>query len=112
MSRHLDLRRDVLPLAEQEPFRILALSGGGYRGLFAAEVLARIERKLKRGPLLSQFSVFGGTSVGGLIAAGLVCGQSPDRLCELIRKHGPGIFDSRFTVLRRSIPVRKPRGPA
>jgi uncharacterized protein len=101
----------VVPIGEREPFCVLALSGGGYRGLFAAEVLLRVEELTKRRPLASQFSLIAGTSVGGLIAAGLICGRSTQELCELIRKHGPHIFDSRLKAFGRRVPLRKPRGP-
>jgi patatin-like phospholipase/acyl hydrolase len=111
MISDLELGPDVLPLPERPPFRILSLSGGGYRGLFAAEVLARVENLLNGVSVASQFSLIAGTSVGGLIAAGLACGRSPQKLCELMRSHGPRIFDARLRLGRHRLPVRKPSGP-
>jgi uncharacterized protein len=56
-------------------FRILAIDGGGIRGLIPAMVLARLERLLveRSGPgnLARAFDLIAGTSTGGLIALGL-----------------------------------------
>ncbi len=56
-------------------FRILAIDGGGIRGLIPAIVLAELERRLQeRDPgatLASSFDLIAGTSTGGLIALGL-----------------------------------------
>ena len=48
-------------------FRILALSGGGYLGLYAAVVLAELEERVGE-PLGRRFDLIAGTSVGGLLA--------------------------------------------
>lgn len=54
---------------------MLAIDGGGIRGLIAARVLRRLEELLRdRGstePLARQFDLIAGTSTGGLIALGL-----------------------------------------
>jgi hypothetical protein len=48
------------------PLRILSLTGGGYRGLFTAQVLVALcERARRGGPLHDSFDIFGGTSIGG-----------------------------------------------
>ena len=56
-------------------FRILAIDGGGIRGLIPALVLERLETLIKaRSPgatLASSFDLVAGTSTGGLIALGL-----------------------------------------
>lgn len=51
-------------------FWILALSGGGARGLFTAQVLANLEKEIGR-PLAERFDLIAGTSVGGILALGL-----------------------------------------
>src|SRR6266446_8411629 len=44
-------------------FQILSLSGGGYRGLYSAAVLAALEGA---GPAMyERFDLFAGTSIGG-----------------------------------------------
>lgn len=51
-------------------FRILALSGGGYLGLYTAALLAILEERVGE-PLGRHFDLVGGTSVGGILAIGL-----------------------------------------
>lgn len=62
------------PVADAR-FRVLAIDGGGIRGLIAARVLRRLEDLLSaRGaakPLAEHFDLIAGTSTGGLIALGL-----------------------------------------
>jgi predicted acylesterase/phospholipase RssA len=75
---------------------LLALTGGGYRGLFSAEILAEAEKDC--GPLAARFDMMAGTSVGGILAIGLACGIEASRLAGFIRDHGPTIFrPRRFT---------------
>lgn len=93
-------------------FKILCLSGGGYRGLFSAEILARLDERFAAGEKTHErFDLFAGTSVGGLIAAGLALGRPAAAIRDAIRKHGPNIFDDRFQLLGRKLWVRKPSGP-
>jgi len=51
-------------------YHVLALSGGGYRGLYTATVLAELEAVLGR-PIASHFDLICGTSAGGMLALGL-----------------------------------------
>ena len=76
------------------PFFILAIDGGGYRGLFAAHILRRIEQEW-RPDWRDHFSMLAGTSTGALLAAGLACGLSAGRLASLYEEHGPEIFAAR-----------------
>lgn len=48
-------------------FNILCLSGGGFRGLYTAKVLAEIEESLQA-PAALPFGLIAGTSIGGIIA--------------------------------------------
>lgn len=50
--------------------RVLAVDGGGIRGIIPTLVLQEIERRTKR-PIASMFDVMAGTSTGALIALGL-----------------------------------------
>lgn len=89
------------------PKKILALDGGGIRGMITVEILAGVEsllrRELDRGPdfvLADYFDFMAGTSTGAIIAAALSLGWSVDRLRELYRASGTDMFDkARF--LRR-----------
>ncbi|MDC5434993.1 patatin-like phospholipase family protein, partial [Acinetobacter baumannii] len=56
-----------MSLELQRKFQILALSGGGYRGLYTAQVLADLEEEFE-GPIGKRFDLITGTSVGGIIA--------------------------------------------
>jgi uncharacterized protein len=73
---------------------LLALSGGGYRGLFTATVLAELEKSAGAG-VDQIFDTLAGTSIGGILAIGLACGVTATDLAELIREHGPAIFRRR-----------------
>jgi uncharacterized protein len=92
--QHLDRTRS--------PKRILALDGGGIRGILTLEYLGAIENMLRkrsgRGDFLlcDYFDLIGGTSTGSIIAAGLAYGLSVDRLKQLYRDLGRTVFVSKF----------------
>lgn len=73
------------------PFRILAIDGGGLRGIFAAHLLHCIEQKLGV-RLHDAFDMIAGTSTGSIIAAGIARKEPASRMVELYRKHGREIF--------------------
>ncbi|WP_425953335.1 patatin-like phospholipase family protein [Ralstonia pseudosolanacearum] len=77
-----------------ECYRVLSLSGGGFRGLYTARLLSRIEQSqaFGEGPIGSRFDMLAGTSVGGIIAAGLAVGVSAATVYELLAHWGPAIF--------------------
>ena len=81
------------------PVKVLAIDGGGIRGLIPALVLAEIERRTGR-PTADLFDLIAGTSTGGILACGLTRPgpdgkplHSADALAELYRTEGPKIFD-------------------
>ena len=83
-------------------FNILAIDGGGIRGLIPAIVLAELERRAGT-PVASLFQLLAGTSSGGILAAGLTVPDASGRpryraeqLVELYSKHGPRIFRRSF----------------
>lgn len=76
-------------------FHILALSGGGFRGLYTATVLAALEEALEA-PLAKRFDLICGTSVGGILALGLSKEIPAQDLKNLFLHHGREIFDRRF----------------
>ncbi|MFJ3799992.1 CBASS cGAMP-activated phospholipase [Streptomyces sp. NPDC090088] len=77
-----------------ERFQILALDGGGFRGMFSAAVLARLEDDLGV-RITDHFDLISGTSTGGIIALGLGLGLSPQQTLEFYTEHGPRIFRDR-----------------
>lgn len=73
--------------------RILAIDGGGIRGVIPATVLRHVEAQLGR-PVAGAFHMVAGTSAGGIIAVGLT---RPDplpaaRLVDLYAARGREIF--------------------
>lgn len=81
------------------PFHVLALSGGGFRGLYTATVLKHLEEQLGT-PLAKRFDLICGTSAGGLLALGLTAEIPTAQLQAMFEHHGNRIFD-RPTGLRR-----------
>ncbi len=55
---------------DQRLIRVLAIDGGGIRGIVPATLLAAIEERTGR-PISDLFDVFAGTSTGGLLTLGL-----------------------------------------
>lgn len=80
-------------------FQILAIDGGGMRGLFPAGILARFEET--HGISVADcFDLIVGTSTGGIIALGLGKGLTPAEIEAFYRERGPRIFDGADSVLR------------
>ena len=75
-------------------FQILSLDGGGFRGMFSAAVLARLEEDLGM-RIADHFDLIAGTSTGGIIALGLGLGLSPREITAFYTEHGPRIFRDR-----------------
>jgi patatin-like phospholipase/acyl hydrolase len=57
-------------MATRKQFSVLAIDGGGIRGIIPARALIELERKLGR-PVCKLFDIVAGTSTGGIIALGL-----------------------------------------
>jgi uncharacterized protein len=97
-------RQDKLAASGQK--RLLAIDGGGIRGVLALEILAGIERLLGRGDpafrLSQYFDYIAGTSTGGIIAAGLARGMSVAEILAFYDEAGEAMFDpaSLFKRLR------------
>jgi len=88
-------------LKEPGPKRVLALDGGGIRGLVTIGYLARIESMLRRryrkpGLVLSDyFDLVGGTSTGAILATLLALGRSADEIREMYLTLGREAFRPR-----------------
>lgn len=86
-------RRTRLPWPPDQDFRILAIDGGGIRGLFPADVLATLEQQFLAGSTISEyFDLVVGTSTGGIIALGLAAGFPASTVRDLYRDRGNEIF--------------------
>jgi patatin-like phospholipase/acyl hydrolase len=74
--------------------RVLAIDGGGIRGLIPALVLSELERRAGR-RVFELFDMIAGTSTGGILACAL-CAPDPlpaSELVKLYEEEGPDIFD-------------------
>ncbi len=87
--------------------KLLALDGGGIRGVITLEVLNKIEgllaQKLGKGAdfrLCDYFDYVGGTSTGAIIAAGLARGMSTQELLAFYKDAGPAMFQKPFFLKR------------
>jgi uncharacterized protein len=94
------------PLAQRyrpiRPRKILALDGGGIRGVITLGVLQELEKQLKTGldaddsfRLSHFFDLIGGTSTGAIIAAGLARGMKVADVVSFYRSFGATAFARR-----------------
>jgi uncharacterized protein len=79
--------------------RVLALDGGGVKGVLTLGLLKPLESELRRRAggdsgfrLSDYYDLIGGTSTGAIIASGLALGLSVDELIELYMRLGPEVF--------------------
>ncbi len=79
----------------EDHFQILALDGGGIKGIFTAAVLAFLEDDLKT-KIVDHFDLIVGTSTGGIIALGLGVGMTPREILGFYVEEGQGIFSEMF----------------
>ncbi|NEO41252.1 MAG: patatin-like phospholipase family protein [Moorea sp. SIOASIH] len=78
---------------EKKKFKILALDGGGIRGVVTARILEEVQEILGEDqPLNKYFDLIAGTSTGAIIAAGLAIGKTPKELREVYEDRGREIF--------------------
>lgn len=89
------------------PKKILALDGGGIRGMITVEVLAILEdllrRKLNRGSdfvLADYFDFVAGTSTGAIIATCVSLGMKVQEIRDFYLQSGAEMFD-KASLLRR-----------
>lgn len=109
------------PTEQLDSIKVLALNGGGVRGLFTitllAELEAIIEKHEKRANVKigDYFDLITGTSIGGILALGLASGKSARELKQAFEENAQHIFPlKRFKqkrwwhLLRRSIYESEP----
>ena len=75
------------------PLQVLALDGGGLRGIFTAATLAAWEEDFGTS-IADHFDLIVGTSTGGIIALALGLGVSPAEVLSIYVDHGDRIFPS------------------
>jgi len=93
-------------IEREGPKKLLAIDGGGIRGVLALEVLQGIEDLLKAKSgrpdfrLADYFDYIAGTSTGGIIAAGLSIGMSVGQILAFYQEAGAQMF-VKANLLRR-----------
>ena len=55
----------------ENPIKVLAIDGGGVRGIIPAMVLAEVENRTQK-HIADLFDLFAGTSTGAILALGLL----------------------------------------
>ena len=105
--------------APVKPRKLLALDGGGIRGVMSLEILRKVERDLAQATgqgdafrLGDFFDYIGGTSTGAIIAAGLSIGKTVEQMADFYVEAGPLMFEksallSRLRSLYVADPLRK-----
>lgn len=87
------------------PYKLLALDGGGIRGLITLEVLEKIESILreslgKKDLLLGEyFDYIAGTSTGAIIGTALSWGMSVKEVKEFYEESGKKMFQKKYVFL-------------
>jgi uncharacterized protein len=94
-------------LQRSGPRKLLALDGGGIRGLITIEVLAELERQIRDGliahgklernapfVLADYFDYIAGTSTGAIIATALSLGMSVDSVRQFYEESGAEMFET------------------
>src|SRR5262249_55125496 len=81
------------------PKRVLALDGGGVKGVLTLGMLKPLEAELRRRAgggagfrLADDFALSGGTSTGAIIATALALGLSVDEIIDLYMHLAPDVF--------------------
>ena len=78
-----------------DTFHILALDGGGTRGIYTAQLLAKIEQTVGV-PIKTYFNLIAGTSTGAIIAGAAVSDIPMADIVELFETETPYIFRRRW----------------
>ena len=78
-----------------DTFHILALDGGGTRGIYTAQLLAKIEQAFGT-PIKTCFDLIAGTSTGAIIAGAAVSDIPMTEIVELFEAETPYIFQRRW----------------
>jgi patatin-like phospholipase/acyl hydrolase len=92
---------------EKPKRKLLALDGGGIRGVITLEILAELERQLAATTdqgdafrLGKYFDYVAGTSTGAVVAAGLAIGMSTGELLDFYADFGRQMFEKSFLLER------------
>ncbi len=81
-------------MARDNAFHILALDGGGARGIYSAQILASIEQALGA-PVKESFDLIAGTSTGSIMAGAAAVGIPMIKIVELFATEATRVFRRR-----------------
>lgn len=93
-------------LTRKGPRKLLAIDGGGIRGVLSLQILAEIERILIESSgrpdyrLADYFDYVAGTSTGGIVAAGISVGMSVQEILDFYLNNGAAMFDKAWILNR------------
>lgn len=93
-----------------KPFQVLAIDGGGLKGIFAAAALAALEKDFDC-RIVDHFDLIAGTSTGGLIALGLGAGMTAAEVLDFYLQHERAIFPTGSMRWRKRIASPYPAQP-
>src|SRR5690242_4134487 len=102
-ERRVDLKAR---LARGGPRKLLAIDGGGIRGVLSLKILGQIEQMLikesnRAGYRLAAYLAYGaGTSTGGITAAGIAGGMSVKEILDFYLSNGAAMFDKARIIHR------------
>ena len=97
-------------MCDHDSFNILALDGGGIRGVYAAHVLARLEDTLDL-PVRECFNLIAGTSAGSIIAGAASMSIPMKRVVNLFENQAGRIFKKKRFSLSPFVGSRYSAGP-
>jgi patatin-like phospholipase/acyl hydrolase len=89
---------------EDKTFKILAIDGGGIKGLYSSTILEHLEKKYK-GNISDYFDMLCGTSTGGLIALALSLKIPTKEISDIYLKNGNKIFPKKSKISNKYNPV-------
>lgn len=87
--------------SENTSFHALALTGGGYRGLYTAATLQVLEEHLGK-PIGRCFDLITGTSIGGIVALAVAFEIPMKSVVDVFTLHGEAIFPNEVSAPRSS----------
>ncbi|PLY00759.1 MAG: hypothetical protein C0623_06625 [Desulfuromonas sp.] len=88
---NLEKSQSEKSFSDDQIVQVLALDGGGLKGLFTAGAIESLEDQLGHS-ISKHFDIITGTSTGGLIALGLGLGKSGSDIVKFYLDDGPRIF--------------------
>ncbi|MFT7433014.1 MAG: patatin-like phospholipase/acyl hydrolase [Alphaproteobacteria bacterium] len=74
--------------------QILALSGGGYKGLFTASIMHYFEEQTGK-PIAQNFDLLAGTSIGGILALAAAFEIPMSKVIQAFKDHGESLFPTK-----------------